>query len=150
MNESLEHYGVKGMKWGIRKDPVKAFNKAGKKLAKLDKRYKEHMSDAEYYSYNAREPSSDAGPGYRRGIAVNAVKAQRSHDKAAKYAARAARWQQSMSKKISKISMSSIEKNKLNQEYVKLGQAYSQELYQDITYRQLVDLYVLRRDRGHL
>lgn len=138
------------MKWGIRKDPIKAFNKAGKKLAKLDKKYKAHMSDAEYYSYNAREPSSNSGPGYRRDVAVNAVKAQRSYDKAKNYATRAARWQQRMNKKFNKISISSIDKGKVNQQYLEMGKAYSQELYQDIAYRQVVDMYVLRRDRGHL
>lgn len=30
------HYGVLGMKWGIRKDPSKAFRKASKKANRLD------------------------------------------------------------------------------------------------------------------
>lgn len=33
--EYLMHYGVLGMKWGIRKDPRKAYSKATKKLKKI-------------------------------------------------------------------------------------------------------------------
>lgn len=32
----LEHYGVIGMKWGVRKDPERAYERASKKLKKLD------------------------------------------------------------------------------------------------------------------
>lgn len=38
MPNELTHYGVLGMKWGVRKDPVKAHAKASKKLRKLDKK----------------------------------------------------------------------------------------------------------------
>lgn len=33
---SLQHYGVKGMKWGVRKNPDRAANKAIKKLRKFE------------------------------------------------------------------------------------------------------------------
>lgn len=32
----LEHYGVLGMKWGVRKNPSKAYNKAARKKQRLD------------------------------------------------------------------------------------------------------------------
>lgn len=35
----LEHFGVKGMKWGVRKSPEKAAAKAEKKLVKADKKW---------------------------------------------------------------------------------------------------------------
>lgn len=35
--QSLQHYGVKGMKWGVRKNPDLAANRAIKKLQRLDK-----------------------------------------------------------------------------------------------------------------
>lgn len=34
-NEYLIHYGVLGMKWGVRKDPQRAYSKARKKLSKI-------------------------------------------------------------------------------------------------------------------
>lgn len=37
-DEDLEHYGVLGMKWGVRKDPQKAYERANQKLTSLDKR----------------------------------------------------------------------------------------------------------------
>ena len=35
-NKELYHYGVKGMKWGVRKNPAKAYAKAVRKKRKLD------------------------------------------------------------------------------------------------------------------
>lgn len=37
VDEFLEHYGVLGMKWGVRKDPKRAYTRATKKLSSLDK-----------------------------------------------------------------------------------------------------------------
>lgn len=39
MDQELYHYGVKGMKWGVRRDPSKAYVKASKKRANLEKKY---------------------------------------------------------------------------------------------------------------
>lgn len=36
LDEDLEHYGVLGMKWGVRKDPDRAYRKSVDKLKKLD------------------------------------------------------------------------------------------------------------------
>lgn len=38
METYLEHYGVLGMKWGVRKDPEKAYRKSMNKLSRLDKK----------------------------------------------------------------------------------------------------------------
>lgn len=35
---SLAHYGVVGMKWGVRRDASKAYAKAGRKIEKIDKK----------------------------------------------------------------------------------------------------------------
>lgn len=48
VEQIIEHYGVKGMKWGVRKDPdrVAARKKAraDKKLAKADKKWEKKMT----------------------------------------------------------------------------------------------------------
>ena len=38
LESELRHYGVKGMKWGIRRDTKRSFTKAAKKLEKLDQK----------------------------------------------------------------------------------------------------------------
>ena len=52
LDEVIEHYGVKGMKWGVRKDPdrvaarkqAKEEKKTAKKLAKADKKWAKGMT----------------------------------------------------------------------------------------------------------
>ena len=38
-NNELKHYGVIGMKWGVRKNPAKAYAKSTKKRKKLESKY---------------------------------------------------------------------------------------------------------------
>lgn len=97
----LEHYGVLGMKWGVRKDKVKAFNKAGKKLkhltdnvTKADRRYNKDRSTANY------------------------LRAKRT-------AAKRDKWYEKMQKVFSKIKFSDLEKSKLNLEYVAIGHDFA-------------------------
>lgn len=44
-SEELKHYGVLGMKWGVRKNPDKAYSKSIKKLRKIDKAKQKASTD---------------------------------------------------------------------------------------------------------
>lgn len=94
---SLEHYGVLGMKWGVRKDKVKTFNKAGKKLKHLTNKVRQ--ADR---GYNKRRTTADY---------------LRSKRAAAKRDA----WYDKMYKTFSTIKFSDLEKSKLNREYIAIG-----------------------------
>lgn len=54
-DDGLQHYGVKGMRWGIRKDVDKAYVKASNKLKKLQ--------------YRADRARANRGPGVASGVA---------------------------------------------------------------------------------
>lgn len=44
-SEELKHYGVLGMKWGVRKNPDKAYSKSIKKLQKIEKAQQKASTD---------------------------------------------------------------------------------------------------------
>lgn len=46
-DRELQHYGVLGMKWGVRKNPTKAYVKATKKQRRLDRRAKYYSNEVE-------------------------------------------------------------------------------------------------------
>ena len=57
----LKHYGVVGMKWGVRKDPAKAYFKAHKKLRKLEKNRDYWNSDKAMLSAHHRSRMKQLG-----------------------------------------------------------------------------------------
>lgn len=55
MEDELKHYGVVGMKWGVRKNPQKAYEKASKKLSRIDKKLEKQKAKTEKRTRQSRE-----------------------------------------------------------------------------------------------
>lgn len=59
-NQELQHYGVLGMKWGVRKNPSRAYAKAVKKKEKLEKKSTDLNLQAAKYRSKALKKSAKA------------------------------------------------------------------------------------------
>lgn len=131
--DELQHYGVKGMRWGIRKNPEKAYSKAGKKLKKLDRKAEKarqkadksmdktfDADDVRYYAKSFKGLRSWNVTG----------KARRSIAKFDKYyaaAEKAIKWQRSMKKEFKNVKLS-----KLDPQTEALGKKYAKKTSQSL------------------
>lgn len=92
-SEELYHYGVLGMKWGVRKDPRRAYEKSTKKLKQIGKSV--DKADAKKKKY--------ANPLIRTSVSdAKYEKWSRQYDKRR---ARGEKWYSSMKSEFSKIGL---------------------------------------------
>lgn len=124
----LEHYGVLGMKWGVRKNPDKAYEKAGKKLERLDRRVsrlsmKGASREQSALKKQRRASSALLFPKYKANRASKATRrALKTYQKSQEVEIKAYRWQQAMAKTFKDKKVSNM-----NPSYVALGEKYAKK-----------------------
>lgn len=92
-NNYLIHYGVLGMKWGVRKDPQKAFSKAQKKYEKIRSKSSSLKAKASKKRDRLYKIPRDPETISRSLHKIGMIEA-----KASKYAKQGERWLNSMNK----------------------------------------------------
>lgn len=100
----LAHYGVLGMKWGVRHDPKKAYQKASKKFDKIEKKSnKAFEKAAKFGRYAKTNRSGELNRSGKRAI---------KYRNKSKWAARKGeRWLKKMNKEFAKQDVVSIEQS---------------------------------------
>ena len=114
----LYHYGVLGMKWGIRRgNATKAYAKASKKLTKLDKK----VDKAEALARKRKGQADSAAASFfstKKGMAKAETRAKKASAKAAIRNRKAERWYKSMEKAFADTDIS------MTKEQVTMGKRY--------------------------
>lgn len=118
----LMHYGVLGMKWGVRHNPKKAYTKSSSKLHKLDSKYKKAQGKADD---SAARAERKAGSFFASKESVRSAinTANKKQSRANNIAFKASKWFKRMEKEFSKTKVVSLSK-----EDIAIGKRYCEQV----------------------
>ena len=118
----LYHYGVLGMKWGVRRgNTAKAYAKASKKLSKLDSKVDKAEAKARKKKGQADAAAASMFVSDKR-MAKRETKAKRASAKAAIRLRKAERWYKSMEKTFANTDVS------MSKEQIAMGKRYVEDM----------------------
>lgn len=100
-DDYLAHYGVLGMRWGVRRDPQKAYSRASKKFKRLATKSDKALDKAT--KYNKKANNRKIGSNKRE-----AEIARRAYQKSKRNAKRAINWYEAMQKAFANQTVVSI------------------------------------------
>lgn len=149
--DHLEHYGVVGMKWGVRKDPDRAFGKGLSKITKYDAKARKYASkngpgrykkiaklqkqNAKYMKRMAKAERKGNTGDYGKYSAKkmqNDTKLAKLNSKVAKYQAKEAKYQKKaakVAKAMSRVNWSGVNMSSVNQSQLDIGKRYTSDLF---------------------